>query len=210
MSNRPERSEGSVFIISPMQSSNVTLGILAGGQGTRLGGIDKAWLQRGGIPQVLRWQRRFEADVNATLVSANRNLPRHAQAGLQAVTDRFPGNGPLAGLDALAHACTTSWLLTLPVDLVDVNECLLPTLRSGAGARGAYAQDDDGVQPLVALWTVMNLRSVVTEALGAGDLAVHHLSERLNMVNVRFHGVRFGNLNTPADLLAAGAQDEGP
>jgi len=37
----------------------VTLGILAGGRASRLGGRDKAWLQRDGVPQVLRIARRF-------------------------------------------------------------------------------------------------------------------------------------------------------
>jgi hypothetical protein len=30
------------------------------------------------------------------------------------------------------------------------------------------------------------------------------LQERMDMACVRFTGVRFGNLNTPADLVAAG------
>ena len=32
---------------------HVTLGLIAGGSATRLGGLDKAWLARGGVPQVL-------------------------------------------------------------------------------------------------------------------------------------------------------------
>lgn len=182
----------------------ITLGILAGGRATRLGGRDKAWLERDGVPQVLRLAQRFGAEAGAVLVSANRGLPRYAQAGLHAVVDRVGDAGPLGGLDALAAACATPWLLTLPVDLVDGNDCLLRSLVAAAGERGACAQDASGPQPLVALWPVAPLRTAVAAALDEGALAVHALQARMGMGLVRFAGVRFGNLNTPDDLRAAG------
>lgn len=189
-----------------MKPHDITLGILAGGRASRLQGIDKAWLQREGVPQVLRLRRRFECSVDAMLVSANRNIPRYTQAGLQVVEDRVPDAGPLAGLDALARACTSKWMLTLPVDLVDVNDCLLPTLRAAANDAGAVAHDDDGLQPLVAFWNAAGLRAGCSRALENQELAVHALQSRLGMASVRFPGVRFGNLNLPADLAAAGIE----
>lgn len=188
----------------PIPPSDITLGILAGGRATRLGGIDKAWLQRDGLPQVLRLARRFAADVAATLVSANQNFERYAEHDLAVVADRLTGIGPLAGLEALAHACRTQWLLTLPVDLIGVNECLLQTLLAGASDTGAFAEDDDGPQPLVALWRVEALREAIDKAVATGELAVHDLHARLDTARLRFDGVRFGNLNTSADLAAAG------
>ncbi|MCJ0824758.1 molybdenum cofactor guanylyltransferase [Luteimonas sp. 50] len=182
----------------------VTLGILAGGRATRLGGRDKAWLQRDGVPQVVRWQRHFSAQVHEVLASANAGPAAYAAQDLRVVADRAGEGGPLAGLDALAHACTTPWLLTLPVDLVGVNECLLQSLHAGAGGNGAFAQDDDGLQPLVALWRTQALRDAAGQALEAGQWAVHRLQAGLGMACVRFAGVRFGNLNTPDDLRAAG------
>jgi len=181
-----------------------TLGILAGGRGTRLGGIDKAWLQRDGVPQVVRIAKRFAAEVDAILVSANGDPGRYAGHGLVAIADVATGAGPIGGLDALARACRTPWLLTVPVDLVGVNECLLQTLRAHAAGRGAFAVDDDGPQPLVALWNLALLRADLASAIAAGDRAVHRLQESLGMQPVRLPGVRFGNLNTPADLHAAG------
>jgi molybdopterin-guanine dinucleotide biosynthesis protein A len=187
-------------------SSQITLGILAGGRATRLGGIDKAWIERGGMPQVLRWHRRFADETGAVLVSANRDLSRYIEAGLVVVPDRLAGDlGPIAGLDALLHDCRTPWLLTLPVDLVGVNECLLPTLWSGRGDNGAFAVDAEGPQPLVALWRVEAASAAVVTAIEQGSGAIHALQATLGMAAVRFEGVRFGNLNTPEDLLAAGA-----
>ena len=189
---------------SAIAGQDITLGLLAGGRATRLDGRDKAWLERDGVPQVLRLARRFGVGMGAILVSANRGLDRHAGAGLQVVADRVADAGPLAGLDALAAACATPWLLTLPVDLVDANDCLLPSLVAAAGTRGASAQDDDGPQPLVALWPVPALRAAVAEALAQRALAVQALQARMGMGVARFAGVRFGNLNTPDDLRAAG------
>ncbi|HVR80559.1 MAG TPA: molybdenum cofactor guanylyltransferase [Luteimonas sp.] len=185
-------------------SQAITLGILAGGRATRLGGRDKAWLERDGIPQVLRIAHRFAPEVETIVISANRDHARYAGHALKAVADRVPDAGPLGGLEALAHACHTPWLLTIPVDLVGVNECLLPTLIAAAGDNGAFAVDDDGSQPLVALWRTDKLRDAASAVLLVGDHAVHALQDRLEMARVHFTGVRFGNLNTPADLTAAG------
>jgi molybdopterin-guanine dinucleotide biosynthesis protein A len=200
----------------------ITLGILAGGRGTRLGGIEKAWIVRDGIAQVQRLAKRFEGEVSQVLVSANRDLERFEALGMSAVPDRARDLGPIGGLDALAQACTTQWLLTIPVDLVFVNDCLIPTLAS-AGGQGASVDDEDGPQPLVALWNVEALRSHVSSSLrkqgstttSAGldscvrrndeRLSVQSLQRDLAMPRIRLNGVRFGNLNTPEDLAAAHA-----
>ena len=189
-----------------MDSSEfVTLGLIAGGAGSRLGGVDKAWLRRGGVPQVLRLAKRLSDETSSTLLSANRDPVRYAEAGLTAIPDRHADIGPIAGLDALANACTTPWLLTVPVDLVDVNDCLLRSLAA-AGGDGAFAIDDDGAQPLVALWRVEALRDALSQALAENEIAVQALQARIGMIGVRFAGFRFGNLNTPGDLAAAGIE----
>lgn len=187
----------------PPNPASITLGILAGGRATRLGGIDKAWLERDGIPQVLRHVRALQPLVGQVLVSANRNTDRHAAHGLRVVADRIPSLGPLAGLHALAAAASTPWLLTVPVDVLRLDAAMLPALWS-AGAAGAYAIDDEGMQPLLALWPVDALRVALDGAIRAASLAVHALQARMGMAGVRFDGLRFGNLNTSADLAAAG------
>jgi molybdenum cofactor guanylyltransferase len=200
-----------ISIAATIPAAQITLGILAGGRATRLGGLDKAWIERGGIPQVLRWQRRFASETDALRVSANRDLARYAAAGLEVVADRIEGDiGPIAGLDALLAGCSTPWLLTVPVDLVGVNDCLLPSLCAGRWENGAFAIDDDGPQPLVALWRIEAASPAATRAIEHGQTAVHALQAQLGMAGIRFEGVRFGNLNTPDDLRAAGIGSESP
>lgn len=185
----------------------LTLGLLAGGRASRLGGRDKAWLERDGQAQVMRLQQAFAPRVARVLVSANAALDRYAAHELVTVQDRVPDFGPLSGLDALVAATTTPWLLTLPVDLVHVDTRLLPMLALLAGDTGAYAIDDDGVQPLVALWPVARARPVIDAAFARGDYAIRGLQQALGMQAVRLDGVRFGNLNTPDDLIDAGIAD---
>lgn len=184
----------------------ITLGILAGGRATRLGGIDKAWLQCDGTPLVLRLRTAFCDCGAAILVSANGNPSPYARFGLHAVADRFPDAGPLAGIEGLLAACDTDWLLTLPVDVVSLPPDLIERLF--ADRQGAFAEDDDGPQPLIALWPVAKARTGVEEAFTTGALAVHELQRRLEMQPRRFHDFRFGNLNTPDDLAAAGITPE--
>ena len=189
---------------------DLTLGLIAGGRARRLGGLDKAWLVRNGQPQVLHLAARFGAAAGDTLVSANRDLARYAVAGLRALPDRVADAGPLAALDALAAACRSRWLLTLPVDIVDAPADLAAVLAAGASASGARVRDEDGAQPLVALWRTEALRDAASAALAARELAVHALQARLGLAEVRLQGVRLGNLNTPDDLRAAGFQVQGP
>lgn len=191
--------------MSPLARCDVALGLLAGGRATRLDGADKAWLVRDGIPQITRLLRRLQGEVGEVLISANRNLARYAQHGSTTIADTHADAGPLGGLHALAHATQAPWLFTVPVDVIDVNDCLLRTLAQ-AGHSGAYAIDDEGAQPLVALWPTARLREAADAAIAAHDFAVHRLQQRLGLQGVRFAGLRFGNLNTPADLAAAGIE----
>jgi molybdopterin-guanine dinucleotide biosynthesis protein A len=185
---------------------DTTLGILAGGRASRLGGIDKAWLVRSGVPQVLRCHRALQSMTCATLVSANRSQRCYAAHGLPVVGDRgADSRGPVAGLESLALACSSDWLLTMPVDLVEFEPAVATGLMDGTAADGAFALDADGVQPLVALWRVTALRTAL-QPLAGRACAVQAVQAMLDMRGIAFGGTRFGNLNTPADLAAAGLE----
>lgn len=191
-----------------------TLGILAGGEGSRLGGRNKALLHdRHGTPLPVVLRARFAGDVARVLLSANRDRDALAALGFEVVADRSPGIGPLAGLDALAAACTTPWLLTVPVDAMALPADLVTRLHAAVAARsaavdvaidGIAVEDDDGPQPLLALWRVAALRDAAAAAIAAGELAIHRLQARMRMPRLRIDGLRIGNLNTPGDLAEAG------
>lgn len=181
--------------------TDVTLGILAGGRATRLGGDDKAWVVYWGKPLIERTLHALGDAFATRLVSANRNLDRHAALGLRAIPDRIEGfAGPLAGLDALLAACETPLLLTVPVDLRTIPDGFAARLHA-AGESGSVAQDANGLQPLIALWPVARARIAVADALARGKRAAHRIVAELALPVVHFNGADFGNLNSPADFL---------
>lgn len=188
-----------------IRRGEVTLGVLAGGQASRLGGVDKAFAAFKGVPLLSRTLVAVGTGYAQTLVSYNGAASRIDRMGLQAIPDLrqdFPG--PLAGIEALLRAATEAWLLTIPVDLRDCPNELFELLAlahgKGAQGRGVVMVDAGGLQPLVALWPVKRSLRVVTMALDAGQTAVRDLVPVLQFGTRDISPVRLGNLNTPADF----------
>ena len=111
--------------------------ILAGGRGSRLGGIDKGLLDVRGTPLVQQVAARLAGQVDALLLSANRSLDRYRALGFDPLTDGpYVDAGPLAGIRAGLAACATDWLLAVPCDMPFV------PLDLRARLLGAAPQDD--------------------------------------------------------------------
>ena len=184
--------------------SSITLGVLAGGRAARMGGVDKSWLLHAGRPLLEACLAPFPEGFAARLVSARAPDPRHAALGLQAVVDaRAAFRGPVAGLEALAFACRSEWLLTVPVDLPGVPDGTLAELRAAAAlpaGNGAYVHAADGPQPLLALWRAAALAPAATAALDAGDAAARDLVAALALARVDIAPLCLRNLNTPDSL----------
>ena len=104
--------------------SKITGLILAGGQGTRMGRVDKGLQPFGGATMVAHVLQRLAPQVDTVVINANRNLPQYQAAagaytdtGTVIVPDRMGGfEGPLAGVQAGLHDCATELLLTVPCD----------------------------------------------------------------------------------------------
>ena len=95
--------------------------VLAGGQGSRMGGRDKGLQLFAGQPLAYHALQRLQPQVSRCLVSANRHLDHYTGWGVPVLPDQLPDHlppypGPLAGfLTGLTH-CSTPWLLTVPCD----------------------------------------------------------------------------------------------
>lgn len=96
---------------------DITAALLAGGKGSRLGGVDKGLLQLQQIPLIQHVINRIQPQVSSIIISANRNLKIYSDLGFPVYEDDTNDYaGPLAGiLKALEH-CQNEWLLTIPVD----------------------------------------------------------------------------------------------
>lgn len=116
--------------------------VLAGGQGSRMGGVDKGLQLLDGQPLARLALQRLQPQVGALLLSANRHqgdyealaAPFHAPV----LADGLAGYaGPLAGfLAGLAH-CATPWLLTVPCDSPRLPADLARRLADAAAREGA-------------------------------------------------------------------------
>ncbi|MGS0755923.1 molybdenum cofactor guanylyltransferase MobA [Roseateles sp. GG27B] len=96
---------------------NITGLILAGGRGSRMGGVDKGLQSHQGLPMALHALMRLSPQVGAVLVNANRNLGAYESFGAPVWPDTLADYaGPLAGfLTGLEH-CETPYLVTVPCD----------------------------------------------------------------------------------------------
>ena len=101
--------------------------ILAGGQGSRMGHVDKGLQIFRGRPMVAHVLERFAPQVSEVLINANRNLEEYGRFGYRVVPDEIGGfAGPLAGLERglanSAHPLVTTGPCDspfLPADLVE-------------------------------------------------------------------------------------------
>ncbi len=138
--------------------------ILAGGRGTRMGGVDKGMQLFNGTPLALHALRRLRmqtgAPVGEVMINANRSLGDYAAFGAAVWPDaQADYAGPLAGfLSGLEH-CKTPLLLTLPCDSplfpLDLAQRLAQALeREGAQIAMVAAPEEDGslrAQPVFCL-----------------------------------------------------------
>lgn len=183
--------------------ADVSLGVLAGGQGSRLGGTDKTQALFRGERLLDRIGRAWPQPFRERLLSYNLS-PAQALAGWRCLPDLREGHpGPMAGLEALLHACAGEWLLTAPIDCRELPADLPERLASTNPAIACIVSDAEGLQPLVGLWNVAQMRPAVAAALASGDRAMHALCRRLGVAVLDIAPLHLGNLNTPADFSEA-------
>jgi molybdopterin-guanine dinucleotide biosynthesis protein A len=100
--------------------------LLAGGQGSRVGGADKGLLQWQGAPMIEHLHRQVRSLTNDLIISCNRNADRYALYADQVVSDHEPGfPGPMAGLLAGLRLARHRRLLVLPCDVPGIDNALL-------------------------------------------------------------------------------------
>ena len=91
--------------------------ILAGGQGRRMGGVDKGLQPLKGRPMAAWAIERLAPQVDEILLNANQNLEAYARLGYRVVPDSLGGfAGPLAGLHAGLQAASQPLVVTVPCD----------------------------------------------------------------------------------------------
>ncbi|WP_051378428.1 molybdenum cofactor guanylyltransferase MobA [Derxia gummosa] len=188
--------------------ADITGLILAGGRGSRMGDADKGLIELAGRPLVTLVLERLLPQVDTVMISANRNLDRHAASGwpvLRDLRDGYPG--PLAGLEAGLRAATTPWLVMLPCDAPFFPLDLVARLAARAaetGARVVMAECGGHREPAFML-VARELADSVGAALDADQRKLGAWAATQGAARAVFDDESaFRNLNTPDDLAAAG------
>lgn len=148
--------------------TDITGLVLAGGRGSRMGGVDKGLQNYGGRPLAQHALMRLLPQVGRAMINANRNLDAYRSMGVPVWPDEVPDYpGPLAGmLSGLAH-CETPYLVTVPCDAPDYPLDLVSRLAHGLSEmKGelatAYTRAADRLfpQPVFSLMHVSLQRSL--------------------------------------------------
>ena len=102
-----------------IQAQDITALILAGGRGSRMGGVDKGLQNFKGMPLALHTLTRLQISggVGEIMLNANRNLAAYESLGVPVWPDGLADYpGPLAGFLTGLERCETPYLLTVPCD----------------------------------------------------------------------------------------------
>lgn len=179
--------------------------VLAGGQGSRLGGIDKGLQDWNGEPLARRAAGRLAPQVSQVMLSANRHLDRYRAWGLPVWPDppELAGyQGPLAGVLAGIRHCPTPWMVVVPCDCphfpLDLVARLAQALQPDTEI--AMARTAAGPEPAFCL-VRREVEASLARQLQAGVRKVERWASTLRCVGVTFdEAAAFFNINTPDDL----------
>lgn len=192
---------------TPTISSHVSGVILAGGKARRLGGQDKGLIELCGRPMIEHSIRVFAPQVQALVISANRNLEQYRALGYVVIEDSFGSyEGPLAGLWRALQITQNPLLATLPCDAPLAPHDFVARLQAHfkpGQTLATIAHDGERLQPLFGLFS-HHVLSGLSEFLKLGGRKVHDWVTSLDPVRVDFSDCTqaFRNVNTPADLAA--------
>jgi molybdenum cofactor guanylyltransferase len=197
----------------PIETGHITGLVLAGGRGTRMGGLDKGLQMLHGEPLALHVLKRLAPQTGPLLISANRHADRYAELGApfgaMVIADTLPDfPGPLAGLLAGLRAANTGFVLSAPCDTPNLPPDLamrlaetLETVRADIAT--VTTRDPHGeisMHPVFALVRT-SLADDLSAFLEGGERKVRAWYARHTMAEVAFaDGSAFYNANTLQEL----------
>jgi molybdopterin-guanine dinucleotide biosynthesis protein A len=178
MAMLPRTLPGRIFMT---QTQDITGLVLAGGRGSRMGGVDKGLQNFRGLPLALHTLMRLQMQTGASMVNANRNLAAYEAFGAPVWPDVLSDYaGPLAGFLTGLERCETPWLLTVPCDTplfpLDLAERLMTAAEqenADMAMAAAPEENDEGhttvrPQPVFCLLRVDLLESLVAFTQAGG------------------------------------------
>jgi molybdopterin-guanine dinucleotide biosynthesis protein A len=200
-----------------IDKQHITGLILAGGRGSRMGGVDKGLQNHHGVPMALHAMMRLAPQVGEIMINANRNLGAYEAFGVPVWPDTLPDYaGPLAGFLTGLERCETRYLATVPCDsplfphdlvrrLADALEAADAEIAMAATVEGGLPQ----VQPVFCLMKTELVESLL-HFTQSGQRKIDKWTAQHRCVEVRFDDAQaFANANTRDELQRLQGQDHG-
>ena len=177
--------------------------LLAGGQGRRMGTVDKGLQLLHGKPMVAAVLARFAPQVDEVLINANQNLQAYQAFGHRVVPDAIGGfAGPLAGLHAGLNAASHPFVLTAPCDSPFLPLDLFSRLEKAMQENDlAVAKTGDQPHPVFAL-VRRTVQRNLENYLSGGGRKIDAWYASLKVIEVPFddEADAFRNINTREEL----------
>ena len=179
--------------------------ILAGGQGRRMGGVEKAFLRLGNQSFIEHLLQTLSPLAETIILTTN--APDHYAHlhGVRVVADEQPGKGPLMGLYSGLLASAAEWSFVTTVDAPLLQPALVRRLAEAARECDAVVPSwEKGPEPLCALYARRCL-SAIKSALPMGRVISFYPSVRVCLIpesavrGVDPAGLSFFNVNAAED-----------
>lgn len=188
-----------------LHPENISIVILAGGQGCRMQNQDKGllqWQNKLLIEHVLDHLKNKSNDI---IINANRNIECYKKYGYKVVNDCIDGyQGPLVGIFSAMQQCTNSFILCVPCDSPEppdnLSERLMQCMQDKK-TNSAICHDGERTQPLFSLLSC-SLKDSLELFLNQGHRKVHDFFNQTNAAICDFsdQSHRFRNFNTMDDM----------
>jgi len=186
---------------------SVTGLILAGGKGSRMGGVDKGLQAFRGKRLVDHVYERLAPQVGGVIINANQNQEAYRTFGVRVVSDAIGGfAGPLAGMHAGLSISKRPFLASVPCDSPFLPEDLVARLYARideTGAELAVAKTGDQPHPVFSLMR-RGVLDHLSDFLKDGGRKIDAWYASLNVVEVAFddEAQAFSNINTLEELAS--------
>jgi molybdenum cofactor guanylyltransferase len=177
--------------------------LLAGGQGRRMGGVDKGLQLLRGKPMAQWALERLAPQVDEVLINCNQNLEAYARFGHRLVPDEIGGfAGPLAGLHAGLAAASHPLIVTVPCDSPFLPLDLVARLNHHSDGKDlAVAKTGDQAHPVFSL-VRKDVAANLEAFLRSGGRKIDAWYASLRTIEVSFddQADAFRNINTLEEL----------
>jgi len=187
-----------------INKTDITAVILAGGQGRRMGGLDKGLLEFDGRLLIEILIERLQGQQLDILINANRNQATYESYDYPVIGDELEDyQGPLAGFASTMASVKTRYILTLPCDSPMLSDNFTDRFietQDRTGSPICVAHDGERLQPVYALIDTRLLDDLKL-FLDSGERKIDRWYAQHNYARVDFSDdtVMFQNINTPED-----------